>query len=82
MALTVQALARMAAYTTLLGTVVLAPHWIAYTLVPEYAYGAVGGLFPACITEDSTNCYWNAATMGNGQGNSFIDINGTAYYVR
>lgn len=77
---TVQALARMAAYTALLGTVVLAPHWIAYTLVPEYSYGALADAFPACITEDSTNCYWNAATMGNGTGNSFLDINGIAYY--
>lgn len=80
MARTVQVFARMAVYTALLGTVVLAPHWIAYTLVPEYSYGAIGELFPECATEDSTNCYWDARIRGNGQGNSFIDINGTAYY--
>lgn len=27
-----------------------------------------------CLTEDSTWCYWNAQTMGNGQGRSFIAI--------
>ena len=80
MARTVQALARMAAYTALLAAVVILPHWIAYTLVPDTATGGLS--IPECATEDSTNCYWNAATMGNGTGNSFIDINGTAYYVR
>ena len=34
----------------------------------------------ACDTEDSTNCYWDANVRGNGAGNSFIDVNGTAYY--
>lgn len=68
------------AYVTLLLAVVLIPHAIAYTIVPEYVYGAIADTFPACPTEDSANCVWNAATMGNGQGNSFIDIDGTAYY--
>jgi len=27
---------------------------------------------PPCATEDSTNCYWDADTRGNGQGLSFI----------
>lgn len=36
---------------------------------------------PACETEDSQNCYWDASTRGNGQGQSFIDLNGTAYYL-
>jgi hypothetical protein len=27
---------------------------------------------PPCATEDSTNCYWSAETMGNGQGKSFV----------
>lgn len=30
-----------------------------------------------CPTEDSINCYWNAPTMGNAAGTSFIDIDGT-----
>ena len=27
-----------------------------------------------CVTEDSTNCYWDAQSMGNGVGNSFIAL--------
>lgn len=34
-----------------------------------------------CQYEDSTNCYWNAQTMGNGQGQSFYDVDGQTYYV-
>jgi hypothetical protein len=33
-----------------------------------------------CPTEDSADCYWNAATMGNGQGRSFVNIDGNYYY--
>lgn len=36
---------------------------------------------PPCLTEDSTNCFWDAAVQGNGSGESFIDINGTAHYI-
>jgi len=42
------------------------------TLVPVENYG-----IKPCKTEDSTNCSWNAAEQGNGQGISF-----TAYTVR
>jgi hypothetical protein len=35
---------------------------------------------PACATEDSSNCFWDAAVQGNGQGTSFVDIDGVAYY--
>lgn len=38
-------------------------------------------MLPACPTEDSTNCYWDATQHGNGYGNSFVDIDGTAYYL-
>lgn len=34
-----------------------------------------------CKHEDSANCYWDAAERGNGQGDSFVDIDGVAYYV-
>lgn len=27
-----------------------------------------------CVYEDSTMCYWDARQMGNGMGNSFVDI--------
>lgn len=35
----------------------------------------------ACEFEDSTNCVWNAQEEGNGVGESFVDIDGTAHYV-
>ena len=34
-----------------------------------------------CATEDAQNCYWDAATMGNGTGVSFINWAGTYYYA-
>lgn len=34
-----------------------------------------------CPTEDSTNCYYDAQTAGNGQGQSFIDIAGTTHLL-
>lgn len=37
--------------------------------------------FPACATEDSSNCVWIAPLQGNGQGHSFVDIGGTIYYL-
>ncbi len=36
-------------------------------------------LFP-CPVEDAQNCYWDATSAGNGEGTSFIDFGGTAYY--
>lgn len=35
---------------------------------------------PPCATEDSDNCYWDAARMGNGTGTSFISLNGVLYF--
>lgn len=29
---------------------------------------------PPCETEDSSWCYWDAATRGNGEGRSFIAL--------
>lgn len=37
--------------------------------------------FPACEYEDSRNCAWDASERGNGLGRSFVDINGTPYYL-
>lgn len=34
-----------------------------------------------CEFEDSTNCYWFAEEAGNGKGQSFVDVNGTAYAI-
>jgi hypothetical protein len=38
-------------------------------------------LASACPAEDSANCYWNAAQQGNGQGRSFIDLGGRAFFL-
>jgi hypothetical protein len=27
-----------------------------------------------CKTEDSTMCYWDAKTRGNGEGTSFVNV--------
>lgn len=35
---------------------------------------------PACPTEDSDNCYWDAQTMGDGHGDSFTVIDGEVTY--
>lgn len=34
-----------------------------------------------CEFEDSSNCVWNASQVSNHAGNSFIDIQGVAYYL-
>ena len=38
-------------------------------------------LMPACAYEDETNCGWNAATQGNGQGVSFVSIAGRTFML-
>lgn len=35
---------------------------------------------PACATEDSDNCYWDATTQGNGTGLSFTVVDGIVSY--
>lgn len=30
---------------------------------------------PPCPTEDSVNCYWDADTMGNGEGTDSVSVN-------
>lgn len=37
---------------------------------------------PSCEVEDSQDCFWDAGTSGNGDGQSFVDIGGTAYYIK
>lgn len=34
-----------------------------------------------CEYEDSTNCIWDAKNQGNGEGHSFVDIDGSVYYT-
>jgi hypothetical protein len=38
-------------------------------------------VLPPCEHEDSSNCSWNAQTTGNGVGDSFVDIDGTTFYL-
>lgn len=45
-----------------------------------YAFHDITGV-PACVTEDSTDCFWNAKLHGNGQGQSFINIEGESYFL-
>ena len=37
---------------------------------------------PPCATEDSDDCYWDAPTMGNGHGRSFVVIDGHYFFGR
>lgn len=60
--------------------------------IPRTGDGMVGGpgykapgetySLPPCPSEDSSNCYWDATTRGNGQGTSFVNLNGVTYYAR
>lgn len=45
--------------------------------IPAALLAALLHLFPACPTEDSTRCGWNAQEQGNGLGNSFIALTET-----
>lgn len=37
---------------------------------------------PACVSEDSVGCYWDASTRGNGLGRSFwVSVDGVVTYV-
>lgn len=76
----IKAAMQMALYAAAFMAVVLIPHALAYAVIPETAHGGLS--IPECATEDSTNCFWNANVQGNGTGNSFLDVNGTAYYAR
>ncbi len=37
--------------------------------------------FPSCETEDSAQCYWDAANMGNKLGYSYIVADGEQVYL-
>lgn len=42
---------------------------------------AVAVELPACATEDSDNCYWDASSRGNGSGNSFVVRDGVVTFI-
>lgn len=44
-----------------------------FVLIGHATSSAEGPLLP-CPTEDSIGCYWDADTMGNGQGNDVITL--------
>jgi hypothetical protein len=53
-------------------------------VVPPAAAPESGPSVPACLQEDGSGqdlCYWDAQTMGNGQGMSFIVMDGKFYYL-
>jgi len=55
-----------------------APHpTVTVTASPEVK---VVYTLPECEEEDSRNCIWHADQSGNGEGVSFVDIDGVAYY--
>lgn len=42
----------------------------------------LSAVLPACVTEDSASCYWDAAHRGNGLGRSFVALtDGTVIYL-
>jgi hypothetical protein len=45
---------------------------VASTLVTFAPPQRLSVLVPACPTEDSTNCYWDADSRGNGVGQDFM----------
>jgi hypothetical protein len=53
------------------------------TYAPQLAAASVVNedpALPACEYEDSDNCYWDASSVGNGEGISFVTLNGVTYY--
>lgn len=62
-------------------TVTPAPGSAAAIHVPAAAVRAIypDMTIPPCAHEDSHNCYWDAATRGNHEGRSFIDLDGHLY---
>jgi hypothetical protein len=46
---------------------------------PRWANDWLEGAQP-CAVEDDDNCYWDAMTMGNGQGWSFVTVDGVTHY--
>ena len=51
--------------------------FIVFTMSIMFAahmYNNVWNWLPPCQVEDQVNCYWDADTMGNGEGNDFVVI--------
>ena len=54
------------------------PHAVIWKV--EWSDGVKKFLWP-CKFEDSPRCYWQADTMGNGVGNSFIHARKRNWYI-
>lgn len=61
------------------GAVDKADRWVEYGPHGETT-GEVIITLGECATEDSDNCYWDASSHGNGEGTSFVNIDGVTYY--
>jgi hypothetical protein len=42
--------------------------------VLKLLFAFLWAMTPECPTEDSTNCHWDAVSMGNGNGYDFVSI--------
>lgn len=74
----VRAVVRLIAYMAIIAAAILIPHAIVNTVMPYTDAELRVSLSTPCATEDSINCYWDA-TMGNGEGESYIDVDGRTY---
>lgn len=50
-------------------------------LIADAGGSCQGEPLPPCPTEDSDDCYWDAPSMGNGSGRSFVTVDGTTTYT-
>lgn len=46
----------------------------------EFIFTVAMAFIPPCEVEDGWTCYWDATAQGNGQGRSFVLIEGEAWY--
>lgn len=58
------------------GTVSITPQ-----LPEETVWSVEPTTLPYCEQEDSINCFWDAQILGNGTGESFVNIGGSVYYL-
>jgi len=54
----------------------------AFLIGGQFGWNAAEKATPACETEDSNGCFWDAEESGNGLGVSFYaDEDGNVYYM-
>ncbi len=78
-------LSRIAAAARRAGLWAVVAAVVTFALPATYAFGyasaPVVASLPACESDDSTDCYWDARTRGNGEGRSFVDLGGAIFYA-